>query len=290
MRLVVLGKHFLGVLALTLLPVLTQAQSLITVPRYDDADEYLPEAEKKNVDGVRLFLKQQPGEETWTAISERRVSVKVIAHIPEAAKAGVIVFPGGSGQLSMTADDRLDRSFNFSGRSRSYYWPLGLATFLVDAPSDHLDKTGMTAKFRASPEFTTDMRAVISMIRQKFDKPLHAVGHSNGAIAVATVAAMQDLPISSYTLMGPNYGSTDTVANTSYTKPVFIVENTEDTCKLSSASGIDALSKSINAPSMKVSWINGGKNILGGPCGPFSRHSFIGVEDLAIQAVAASLP
>jgi pimeloyl-ACP methyl ester carboxylesterase len=275
---------------LALLPVITHSQNLITVPRYDDADEYLPEAERKNVDGVRLFLKQQPGEETWTAISERRVSVKVIAHIPEAAKAGVIIFPGGTGQLSMTADGRLDRSFNFSGRSRSYYWPLGLATFLVDAPSDHLDKTGITAKFRASPEFANDIRAVINMISQKFDKPLHAVGHSNGAIAVATIAAMHNLPISSYTLMGPNYGSTDTVANTNYTKPVFIVENTEDTCKLSSAAGIDALSKSINAPSMKVSWVDGGKNILGGPCGPFSRHSFVGVEDLAVQAVAASLP
>jgi len=290
MRLIDRSKSKLVILALALLPITMHAQSLITVPRYDDADEYLPEAEKKNVDGVHLFLKQQPGEETWTAISERRVSVKVIAHIPETAKAGVIIFPGGSGQLSMTADDRLDRSFNFSGRSRSYYWPLGLATFLVDAPSDHLDKTGLTAKFRAGPEFATDMRAVISMIRQKFGKPLHAVGHSNGAIAVATVAAMHDLPLSSYTLVGPNYSSTDTVANTSYTKPVFIVENSEDTCKLSNASGIDALSKSINAPSMKVSWIDGGKNILGGPCGPFSRHSFIGVENLAIQTVAASLP
>jgi len=283
-------KSLLLALTFSLLPLLGQSQTLISVPRYDDADEYLPPAESKNGDGVRLYLRQQPGEETWTAISERHVSVKIIARIPDAAKAGVIIFPGGSAQLSMTADDRLDRSFSFSSRSRDHYWPLGLATFLVDAPSDHLDKTGITTAFRASREFATDMRAVIALISKKFDKPLHAVGHSNGAIAVASLAAMPDLPVASYTLVGPNYVSTNTVAKTSYKKPVLIVANREDTCNFTSASGIETLAKSIDAPSVKVTWIDGGKNILGGPCGPFSRHSFIGAEEMAVNAIGASLP
>ncbi len=283
-------KTLLLALTLALVPLLGQSQTLISVPRYDDADEYLPAAERKNGDDVRLYLRQQAGEETWTAISERRVSIKIIAHIPDGAKAGVIIFPGGSGQLSMTADDRLDRSFSFSSRSRDHYWPLGLATFLIDAPSDHLDKAGMTTAFRASPEFATDMRAIMATINKKFDKALHAVGHSNGSIAVASLAAMPDLPVASYTLVGPNYVSTNTVAKTSYKKPVFIVASREDTCNYTNASGIDALAKSIDAPSVKISWVDGGKNILGGPCGPFSRHSFIGAEGIAVKAIAASLP
>lgn len=287
---VAFGKSILLAVALASLPWLAHSQTLISVPRFDDADEYLPAAERKNSDGVRLYLKQQPGEETWTAISERRVSVKVIARVPDGAKAGVLIFPGGSGQLSMTADDRLDRSFSFSSRARDHYWPLALATFLVDAPSDHLDKAGITPAFRASPEFATDLRAVIAMVKAKFDKPLHAVGHSNGAIAVASLAAMPELPVASYTLVGPNYTSTSTVAKTAYQQPVFIVANREDTCSGSSASGIESLAKTISAPSIKVTWVDGGKNILGGPCGPFSRHSFIGAEEMAVKAIAASLP
>lgn len=285
------SRFLVLVLALASLPLLAQGQTLKSVPRYDDADEYLPAAEKKNADGVRLYLKQQPEEETLTAISGRLVSIKVIARIPDGARAGVILFPGGSAQLSLTADDRLDRSFSFMSRSRDYYWPLGIATFLVDAPSDHVDKVGMTAAFRATDEFATDVRAVVTMIAKKFNGPLHLVGHSNGSIAVANAAAMPDLPIASYTLVSPVYRNSDgsrLVTGSKYTKPVQIVENKDDTCKSTHASGIDGLAKEISAPGVKVIWVNGGKNELSGSCGPFSRHSFIGVEGAAVKAIAES--
>jgi hypothetical protein len=278
-------------LAVSSWSVLAQSQTLKTVPRYDDADEYLPAAEKKNADGVRLYLKQQPGEETLTAISDRNVSIKVVARVPEGAKAGVILFPGGSAQLSMTGEDRLDRSFSFTSRSREYYWPLGIATFLVDAPSDHVDKIGLTTAFRATTEFATDIRAVVAMVAKKFNGPLHLVGHSNGAISVANAANIPDLPVVSYTLVGPVYRDSDgsrLVTDTKYKKPVQIVEHRDDTCKVTHASGIDGLAKAISAPSVKVAWIEGGKNILSGPCGPFSRHSFMGAEEVAVKAIAAS--
>ncbi len=264
---------------------------LIQVQRYEDADEYLPAAERKNADGVRLYLRQQPGEETMTAISDRNVSIKVIAMIPDAAKAGVILFPGGSAQLSMNADDRLDRSFSFVSRSRDYYWSHGIATFLVDAPSDHVDRVGLTPAFRSTHEFAMDIRAVIAMIATKFNRPLHLVGHSLGAISVANAATMPDLPVASYTLVSPVYWYSDgsrLVTDTKYTKPVQIVENKDDACKSSHASGIEKLAKEISAPSIKVSWVIGGKNELGPPCSPFSRHSFIGAEDAAVKAIVES--
>lgn len=174
-----------------------QQKTIISVPRYDDADEYLPKAESKNADGVRLFLKQQPSEEMLTAISDRNVSIKVIANIPPDAQQGVVLFPGGTNVLSISTDDKLDRSFNYSARSRDHWWKLGVATFLVDAPSDHLDKNGITANFRTTPEFATDLHAVFSMIASKFDKPLHAVGHSNGAVAVAKLASLPEINVTS---------------------------------------------------------------------------------------------
>lgn len=171
-----------------------QGKALITVPRYDDADEFLPAAERRNVEGVKLVLKQQLGEETFTAVSERSVSIKIVSKIPDGAKAGVVLFVGGSSVLSMGNDGKLDRSFSFTSRSREFYWPLGYATFLVDAPSDHLDREGLTPQFRNTPEFAKDIQAVIALISTKFNKPLYAVGHSNGAAAVAALAAMPELP------------------------------------------------------------------------------------------------
>jgi hypothetical protein len=285
------SRSLVLVLALALLPVLAPAQTLKSVPRYDDADEYLPSAERKNADGVRLYLKQQAEEETLTAISDRSVSIKVIARIPEGAKAGVILFPGGSAQLSMSPDERLDRSFSFMSRSRDYYWPLGIATFLVDAPSDHVDKVGLTAAFRTTQEFSTDVKAIVTMIAKKFSGPLHLVGHSNGSISVANAANIPDLAVASYTLVSPIYRYADgskLVTGANYTKPVQIVENREDACKSTQASGIDGFAKEIKAPHVKVSWVDGGKNELSGPCGPFSRHSFIGVEEAAVKAIADS--
>jgi predicted esterase len=272
--------------------VFAQDKALITVPRYDDADEFLPSAEKRNTDRVKLVLKQQPGEETFTAISGRRVSIKIIAKMPDDSKAGVVLFVGGNSVLSMGADDKLERSFNFTSRSREYYWPHGFATFLVDAPSDHLDKEGLTPQFRNTPEFAEDIKAVIALISAKFKKPIYAVGHSNGAVATAALAAMPELPILSYTLVSPahtQWPGMDLVAKAKYTKPVFIVENTRDECKYSSAGSIVGLAKSINSPSVVVSWVDGGKAPIGGPCGPFGFHSFFGAEQAAVEAIVKNL-
>ncbi len=269
-----------------------QDKALIVVPRYDDADEFLPPAEKRNVERVKLVLKQQPGEETLTAISERGVSIKIVAKIPDSAKAGVVLFVGGNSVLSIGADDKLDRSFSFTSRSREFYWALGYATFLVDAPSDHLDKEGLTPQFRNTPAFATDIKAVIAPISAKFQKPIHAVGHSNGAIAVAALAAMPELPVSSYSLVSPAHTQgpgMELVAKVKYAKPVFIVENTKDECKVSSAGSIDGLAKQISAPSVTVSWVEAGKSPIGGPCGPFGFHSFFGAEQIAVESIVKNL-
>lgn len=283
----------LAVASLFVAIVGAQQQPLVSVPRYDDADEFLPPAQRRNVDGIKLILKQQPGEETLTAISERNVSIKIIAKVPENAKAGVVLFVGGSSVLSIGPDDKLDRSFNFTSRAREFYWPLGYATFLVDAPSDHLDKEGLTPQFRTTAEFAKDLNAIVAFIAKKFDKPLYAVGHSNGAVSVAALAALPGLPIRSNTLVSPahtQWPGMDLVGSAKYSKPVFIVEHRKDDCKYSSASSIDGLAKMISAPSVTVSWVDDEKRPIGGPCGPFGAHSFFfGAEPIAVEAIAKNL-
>ena len=269
-----------------------QEKNIITVPRYDDADEFLPPAERRNNEGVRLVLAQQPGEETLTAISDRNVSIKIISMTPANVRGGVILFTGGNGVLSIDSGNRLDRSFSFLTRSRDNWWKNGLATFVVDAPSDKLDRNGMSAAFRATTDFRSDLIAVLSVIKKTFDRPLFAVGISNGATAVANIASIRDESVAMYVLISPattNNPGSELVSRVAYSRPVLIVGSKRDECRYSPPSTFDTLRDRISAPSTDLIWIEDGKAPIGGPCGPFGQHSYFGAESAAIAAIASRL-
>jgi predicted esterase len=262
------------------------------VQRYDDADEFLPQAERRNSDGVRLYLRQQSGEETFDVLTPRNVLVKIVGRIPEGARKGVLLFTGGSGVLSIGGDNKLDRSFAFLNRTRDTWWDLGFATFVVDAPSDKLDKSGIDSRFRAGSDYAKDLVAVIDAVKKRFSEPLFAVGISNGAISVANAASRATGALSGYVLISPahyrNSGG-ELIAGAQYDKPVWIVASHNDECSVSPSREYEALARNISAPSVDFQWIDGGKRPISGPCGPFSAHSLFGIEGEAIRAIAARM-
>jgi pimeloyl-ACP methyl ester carboxylesterase len=271
----------------------SQVRNLITVPRFEDGPPIIEAAEKINTENVRLYLSHQPGEETWTAISDRNVSIKIIAKIPPNARGGVVLFPGGTAQLSMTSDDKLANSLSFFARSRDWFWTHGYATFLVDAPSDHIDMYGMTAKFRASKDFSVDLRAVTNLITSKYKGPIYALGHSNGTVAVANLARMPDLPFASYVLLGPIHTpdvvGAETITSTEYLRPVNVISHKDDSCRSTAAHGIERLFQSIRASSKTLKWVDGGKKPLHPTCGAYSAHSFFGGEEAAVSAIVKAI-
>jgi len=106
-----LSSKALALCALVLLGFNANADP-IQVPRYDDADDFLPAMEQKNSNGIRLFLKQQPGEELFKVLTPRNVTVDVISQIPSSAEFGVVFLLGGTSVLSIQ-NEKLDRSFSF---------------------------------------------------------------------------------------------------------------------------------------------------------------------------------
>jgi hypothetical protein len=193
----------IGLLAQAFLPQPAWAADPVQVSRYDDADAYLPTAERKNRDGVRLFLRQQEGEQLFKVMTPRNVSVDVVARIPEGADIGVVLLLGGTSVLSIV-NDRLDRSFSFQPRSRDYWWANNMATFLVDAPSDRLGKDGIQDLWwRSGPEHAADLQAVLDAIGQRFPGPLVIQGHSNGAVSLANVASLKAPQVKAYVFSGP---------------------------------------------------------------------------------------
>jgi len=273
-------------------PAFSQNQSKPNVvARYDDADEYLPQIQANNKNNRRLFLRQQKNELLFKVLTPRNVLVDVIYNIPENSDTAVILLVGASGVLSIV-NDRLDRSFSFQSRSRDEWWKHGIATFIVDAPSDKLGKSGMAPEFRITKDHLSDLQSVISEIRKKFNGKLIVYGHSRGAISAALIASSNNSQIVGYVFSSADYNTENSyskIFNQTYNNPVIIVQHKNDKCASSTAAKFTLLDRNINTSKKDVIWINGEIENFGNPCGAWVPHSFFGQEAEVISRIAASI-
>jgi hypothetical protein len=280
-----------GFLAQAFLPQPAWAADPVQVSRYDDADEYLPTAERKNRDGVRLFLRQQEGEQLFKVVTPRNVSVDVVARIPEGADVGIVLLLGGTSVLSIV-NDRLDRSFSFQPRSRDHWWANNMATFLVDAPSDRLGKDGIQDPWwRSGPEHKADLQAVLDAIGQRFAGPLVIQGHSNGAVSLATVASLKAPQVKAYVFSGPAHykAGTRILTEVDYRVPVLVFQHRKDACSASDSGQTEGFLQSLKSDTRQIVWMEGGCAPISGNCGPFAPHSFFGIEKQTIDRMATEI-
>lgn len=282
--------HYLVLTAMLIAFGLAQAQP-IQVPRYDDADDYLPNAQKRNKENARLFLRQQPTEEIFKVVSPRNVLVDVVANIPKDADVGVVIVLGGTGVLSIV-NDQLDRSFSFQPRTRDFWWLNNMATFVVDAPSDRLGKAGIQdSSWRAGADHRTDMKAVLDEITKRFKGPIVLFGHSNGAHSLGNMAGIENASVKAYLFSSPahfNNGS-DALRQVSYKLPIIMVEHVKDACSVSPAKETQDFFTALKAEKKKLVWVEGGFDPISGPCGPFAQHSYFGVEKQTVDSMATEI-
>jgi predicted esterase len=260
------------------------------VKRYDDADDFLPQAQAKNTENLRLFLKQQDGENSFDVLTKRNVLVKIIYKIPDNAKNGVILLAGGTGVLSVSNNGKLDRSFNFISRSRDNWWKSGVATFLVDAPSDKLNKDGMSPIFRNSKAHQEDLLEVINEIKIKFKLKLAAAGFSDGGVSLGNLASANPSQIEKYFMVSAAFNhETSGKMNLKFSAPLVMIINDDDICKYSPADKAQYIFNSIQSPSNEIIKIKGGSKPISGDCGPFSKHSYFGIETKTISSISSKL-
>lgn len=279
-----LNKRLLTLCLTVVFSSITSADPIL-VPRYDDADDILPAAEKKNTNAIRLFLRQQDGEEIFHVLTPRNVTVDVVSKVPTDSEFGVVLLLGGTGVLSIK-DGQLDRSFSFQSRSRDQWWRNKIATFLIDAPSDRLDKNGIeNALWRAGPQHQIDLRAVLDDISSKFKGPLVIHGHSNGALSTANVATINHPAVKAYVYSsGSHFKRPTTIVYESiHSRPVIFVQHKSDTCNTSSTTAFDEVVKKVKAPTKYSLLLDGGVTPISGPCGSFAPHSFFGMEGAVID-------
>lgn len=203
-----------------------------------------------------------------------------------APRAVAILFPGGAGNVNLRprADGSLVRSNNFLVRARALFTAGGVATAVIDAPSD---TRGMSDAFRAGRAHATDVGAVARDLRQRFPQArLFLVGTSRGTVSAAHAALALGVAIDGTVLTSTVFNASRAgpgLAGFDYarlTVPLLIVHHRDDACSVCPYSG--AADLAARYPLVSVS---GGLPPESGPCDPLSAHGFFGRERETIDAI-----
>jgi hypothetical protein len=228
--------------------------------------------------------------------SRSGVTERMLVLQPAAAAATVILLTGGHGRVEIRPDGSLGRGRgNFLVRSRERFAAQGLATLVLDGPSDRADLDG---DFRASPEHMQDLGAAVRWARERFGKPVWLVGTSRGTqsaaaagIALRGDAAPDGLVLSS-TILGRSAKARVTVAPVPAMDlarlkiPVLVVHHAQDPCPICDPAALPALMAKLPAGRSELLTFEGGDSV-GPPCEPRSHHGFNGIEDRVVAAIAA---
>jgi Serine aminopeptidase, S33 len=204
------------------------------------------------------------------------------------ARAVAILFPGGLGKPDLQSESArpvLDAG-NFLVRTRRLFAGAGIATAVVDAPSDQ--PGGMEDNFRLGNAHADDIRKVVADLRSRFPGlPVYLVGTSRGAISAAAagkrLAKEVDGVVLTATLFlaaGPRPGLSGFDFSTILT-PVLFVHHVNDGCAYTPYSSAKRL-----ADRFPLVSVSGGLPPQSPPCEAMAAHGFLGKEAETVDAIA----
>jgi pimeloyl-ACP methyl ester carboxylesterase len=219
-------------------------------------------------------------------------------------KVVLVLLAGGGGHLQL-GDDGCARALtgNSLVRSLPLFQSAGLATALVDAPSDHQGEDGLGG-FRMSSEHAQDLGRVVTDLRQRGASIVWLVGTSRGAISAANAAsrlggtaAPDGLVLTSPVTSGNSRGQKAWVAQTVFDArletirmPVLVIGHAQDKCLRSPADqNARILERTAGAREQLVT-VEGGPG-RGGmsaieACEGRSPHGFVEQEGEVAQGIA----
>lgn len=208
----------------------------------------------------------------------------------------VILLVGGNGIARLDRwDGTGDPNGNFMTRIRKDIAAQGFITALPDAPSDRQER-GL-GNSRTGRIHTEDIGAVIRHMRRYSNGPVFVAGTSRGTISAANVAArmaaggIAGLILTATVTKANKRGSLDPVGEVALEKirvPVLLAHHKEDDCYVCPPGSIPSLAKKFTAaPSVKVSFFEGGSGWRGDPCHAFHAHGFLGIEGKVTADIVA---
>ena len=229
----------------------------------------------------RIELKPRPG-----------ATMEVLMIEPKNPSAAVILMEGGPGHSRVINSGR-----GFLSGTKEDFAEKGFIVAMPIAPSDQTDfRNGMTPDHRASGEHLQDINSVISFLKKKSNIPVWVVGVSLGTISAANYGINGNPPAAGIVLTSPITGpvratSSDVdITRTALNKikiPLLVVGHEDDGCPGTPSAGAkDIAGAATSSRNAKVLIVSGGKDEGQNPCAPLTPHTFYGVEDEVVSAIA----
>ena len=200
--------------------------------------------------------------------------------------AVAFLFSGSAGYVGLRERGIPKPGTNFLLRSRGLFLKNGIATVVVDSPSD---MRGMNDTFRLGRDHANDIAAVIDDVKKRFpDARIFLVGTSRGTVSAASAGAALGERVSGVVLTatlfnaakaGPGLSGFDFG---SIKVPALFVHHRDDGCRQTPYAPAQRLSNRF--PLISVA---GGDPPQSEPCEALSYHGFLGREAQVVDAISA---
>ncbi len=223
------------------------------------------------------------------------VTLRMLVDHPAEVRAVALLFPGGHGKVLIQDNGAIKGlKGNFLLRIRDRFIEGGIATAIFDAPSDHQDKEGLTAGYRATPEHASDIGKALASLRERFPgKPVWLVGTSRGSTSVGNAAANPSGSPADGVVMTSSLGVSSVHGNVcefdlaAIKMPVLIVHHKDDGCVTTPLAGAEGIFADLKGSSRKEMIVMEGGEADGNPCQGASYHGYKGIEDKTVEAIVA---
>ncbi len=201
--------------------------------------------------------------------------------------AVAVLFPGGYGGIRLRVEHS-DIKFaggNFLVRSRKLFVNGGVATAVIDAPSDQA--TGMEDWFRLGDKHARDIAVVVAELIKRFDNaPVFLVGTSRGTLSAANGGRAPGTAVAGVILSATMFVAARSGQGlsgfdfTTIRVPVLFVHHADDGCFATPYRN----AKSLSAKFPLIT-VQGGEAARSDPCEAFSAHGFLGKESETVDAM-----
>ncbi len=198
-------------------------------------------------------------------------------------RVAAVLFNGGQGVVGL--QKRIPApGANFLVRTRSEFNRLGVATAVIDVPTD---QTGMNDPYRMSERHAEDVRRVVAALRKQHPGlPVYLIGTSRGTVSAAYVGAALGAAVDGVVLT-----SSVITANRAnpglvgfdwrrITSRLLFVHHVDDACNVTAYTELRRAT-----PGQQLISVRGGEPARSEPCEAFSAHGYLGVEGPVVQAI-----
>lgn len=206
---------------------------------------------------------------------------RVLFYGPATAMRGLIVmFPGGAGDVGIDKDGHIRNDLNFVVRTRELWAQRGYGVLIVDA----IGRDSLRGE-RSTPQYAAVVREVLTYANTLTDRPVWAMGTSQGAISAMLAASMAQsgelagvVLSESVSVLGRSHETVFDVHPEAVRIPALVVANRDDRCRVAPPSKAREIAAAMSHAQASVLMEEGGNAESSNTCSSQSPHGYWGID------------